>query len=183
MKKSMKYGVQNWEEISSEEAFRKYGRGIERKVFRLPSGKETDFYLNSGNDSIACLALTKDRQVILVKQFRPGPKKILLEIPGGGLNNGETPEQAMERELLEETGYKGKVQYLTSVLPTAYATYEKNALIATECEKVAEPKPEDNGEEVEVVLMSLDEFRAYIRTGQMTDVEISYLCLDHLGLL
>lgn len=179
----MKYGVKDWEEISREEVFKKYRRGIEKKVFRLPSGKEADFYLNSGGDSIACLALTKDNQVILVKQFRPGPNKILLEIPGGGFEENETPEQAMKRELLEETGYKGSVKFVTSVLPTAYATYRKNALIATDCEKIAEPKLEDNGEELEVVLMSIDEFRAHIRTGQMTDVEISYLCLDQLGLL
>lgn len=175
--------VENWEEISQEKMLEKYGRGIEKKVFRLPGGKEADFYLNSGNDSVACLALTKERQVILVKQFRPGPKKILLELPGGGFHTGETPKQAMERELLEETGYRGEIQFLTNVLPTAYATYEKNALIATDCEKIAEPKLEDNGELVEAVLVSLDEFRNHIRTGQMTDVEIAYLGLDYLGLL
>ena len=179
----MSNGVENWEEVSREEMFKKYGRGIEKRTFRLPHGKEADFYLNSGHPSIACLALTKDKQVILVKQFRPGPGKILLELPGGGFQNTETPEQAMERELLEETGYQGKVQFVTSILPSAYSTYVKNALVATECEKIGEPVLEDNGEKVETVLMSLDEFRQHIRTGQMTDVEISYLCLDHLGLL
>ncbi len=175
--------IEKWEEISREKIFEKYGRGIEKKVFRLPHGKEADFYLNSGHSSIACLALTKEKRVILVKQFRPGPKKILLELPGGGMSDDETIEQAMERELLEETGYRGKVQFLTSILPSAYAVYEKNALIVLDCEKVAEPKLEDNGEELEVVLLSLDEFRKHIRTGQMSDVEISYLCLDHLDLL
>ncbi|MFZ2300137.1 MAG: NUDIX hydrolase [Candidatus Moraniibacteriota bacterium] len=175
--------VENWEEVSREEVFKKYGRGIEKRTFRLPHGREADFYLSSGHPSIACLALTKDRQVILVKQFRPGPGKILLELPGGGFQGTETTEQAMERELLEETGYRGRVQFVTDTLPSAYSTYIKNALVATDCEKVGEPQLEDNGESIEVVLMSLDEFRKHIRTGQMTDVEISYLCLDYLGLL
>lgn len=175
--------LENWMEISCEKIFEQYRRGIEKKVFRLPNGKETDFYLNSGNDSVACLALTREKEVILVRQFRPGPKKILLEIPGGGLNDGESPEEAAARELLEETGYRGEVRFLTKILPTAYATYEKHALVAVDCEKIAEPELEENGESVEVVLMSLEDFRNHIRTGQMTDVEISYLGLDSLGLL
>ncbi|OGI25824.1 MAG: hypothetical protein A3E38_02920 [Candidatus Moranbacteria bacterium RIFCSPHIGHO2_12_FULL_54_9] len=179
----MSDNVENWEEVSREEIFKKYDRGVEKRVYRLPNGKEADFYLKTGHDSVACLALTKDRKVILVKQFRPGPAKILLELPGGGFQGAETPEQAVERELLEETGYRGKVQFVASILPDAYSTYNKNALVVTDCEKVGEPKSEDNGESVEAVLLSLDEFREHIRTGQMTDVEISYLCLDYLNLL
>lgn len=179
----MTYGVQNWEEVSREEVFRKYGRGIEKRTYRLPQGTESDFYLSSGHPSICCLALTKENQVILAKQFRPGPAKILIEMPGGGMNGNETKEEAMTRELLEETGYQGKVEFVTEVIPSAYATYVKNFFVATECEKVSEPKAEDNGEELEVVLMSLDEFRDHIRTGQMTDIEGAYLCLDYLKLL
>ncbi len=179
----MSEDIGNWQELEREEMFKKYGRGIDRVRFRLPKGNESDFYLRSGHDSIACLALTKDERVILVKQFRPGPKKVLFEMPGGGLNPGESVKQAMERELLEETGYKGETQFLTSIIPDAYSQSLKNALIVLDCEKVAEPKLEDNGEEVEVVLLSLDEFRQHLRTGQLTDIEIGYLCLDQLGLL
>lgn len=175
--------VQNWEEISREEVFQKYGHGIEKRVYRLPHGEEADFYLNTGHDSVACLALTKDKNVILVKQFRPGPAKILFEIPGGGPNSGEDLKTAILRELLEETGYRGRLEFVVSVLPSAYATYTKSFFVVTECEKITEPKLEDNGEVVEPALLSLDAFRAHIRSGQMTDVEGAYLCLDHLKLL
>jgi len=175
--------IGEWEEVSREEVFKKYGRSIEKAVFRLPDGHEADFYLRNGQGSIACLALTKENQVILVRQFRPGPKRILLELPGGGVQPGESMEAAMARELLEETGYAGKVRFVTSVLPDAYAVFRKNALVATDCEKKAEPKLENNGEVVEAVLMSLEEFRVHLSSGQLTDVEIAYLGLDHLGLL
>ncbi len=89
----------------------------------------------------------------------------------------------MARELLEETGYVGEVRFVTSVLPDAYTVFRKNALVVTDCEKKAESKLEENGETVEAVLMSIKEFRAYLQTGQLTDVEIAYLGLDHLGLL
>ena len=173
--------VSAWDEVSCEEVFKQYGRGIEKKVFRLPGDKEADFYLNSGHDSIACVALTKDNQVILVKQFRPGPKRVLLELPGGGAGSGESLEEAMTRELLEETGYSGKVQYVTALYPSAYAMYRKHAFVVTECEKVAEPKLENNGETVTAVLMSMSEFRKHLRSGELTDVENGYLGLDFLG--
>ncbi|MDP3957016.1 MAG: NUDIX hydrolase [bacterium] len=175
--------VERWEELSREEVFQKYGRGIEKRVYRLPHGGEADFYLASGHDSIACLALTRDQKIILVRQFRPGPAQVLLEMPGGGALPEEGLQAAIERELLEETGYKGKAEFIGSVLPSAYATYQKNIFVITECEKVAEPKLEDNGEVVEAVLLPLDEFRALLRSGQMTDVELGYLALDHLNLL
>ena len=175
--------IENWEEISREEIFKKFGRGVEKRVYRLPNGREGEFYLRTGHSSVACLALTRDKQVILVRQFRPGPAKILLELPGGGMDAGETKEQAVTRELLEETGYQGSARFVTEILPDAYSTYTKNFFVVTDCEKIGEPQPEDNGEEVEVVLLDLEQFRVHIRTGRMTDIEGAYLCLDYLELL
>lgn len=175
--------LSNWQELEREELVKKYGRGMDRVRFRLPKGNEADFYLRSDHNSIACLALTQDQQVILAKQFRPGPQKVLLELPGGGLKPGESPEEAMARELLEETGYQGEVTFVTSIFPAAYAQFVKNALVVQNCVKVAEPKLEDNGEEMEVVLMSLEDFRKHLRTGELTDIEVGYLGLDYLGLL
>jgi len=172
-----------WEELSSEQVFNKYGRSVEKKIFRLPDGKETDFYLFGRCECIACVAMTEDKQIILVKQFRPGPKRMLLELPGGGLVVGESVEEAMARELLEETGYRGDISFVTNVIPDAYAMYTKNAFVATNCHKIAEPKLEDNGERVDVELMSLGEFRTHLRSGALSDVEIGYLGLDFLGLL
>lgn len=175
--------VKPWEELSREEIFAKYGRGVERRTYRLPRGREADFYLNTGHDPVCCLALTESKEVILVRQFRPGPGEMLLEMPGGGANEGEVLEESMMRELLEETGYRGKIEFVAEVLSSAYSTFRKRALVATDCVKVAEPKPEENGEELEVVLLSLSDFREHLRSGKLTDVEVGYLSLDHLGLL
>ena len=172
-----------WDEIKREPGQKLYGRSVDKVWFRLPDGKEIDFAVFSGGKSVACLALTKNQEVILARQFRPGPKKILNEIPGGGLKEGENPEEAMARELLEETGYQGKMELVTSLWHDAYSPRIKYALVATECEKIAEPQLEDNGESVEVVLMSLPEFRQHLQSGQLTDVEIGYLGLDYLKLL
>jgi ADP-ribose pyrophosphatase len=172
-----------WKIISSETVLQLYRGSVEKRRYELPHGKQVDFHIREGEGSVACLALTKEKQVILAKQYRPGPAKVLLEIPGGGLDPGENLAEAAARELLEETGYQGKVQYVASSVPSAYAAYLKHSFIAVDCVKVQEPMVETNGETIEVVLMSLPDFRKHLRSGQLTDVEIGYLGLDYLGLL
>lgn len=81
------------------------------------------------------LVLTKDKRVILVRQFRFDPNEILLELPGGGIKKGETPEQAGEQEFLEETGYKGNIKLVTETLDCAYSTMKRYCLVAVDCEK------------------------------------------------
>src|SRR5512138_1734078 len=51
-------------------------------------------------------ALTKSGEVVLVKQYRHGICEVLLEFPGGVIEDGEDPMAGAKRELLEETGYR-----------------------------------------------------------------------------
>jgi ADP-ribose pyrophosphatase len=174
--------IQKWEELSRELAFQKYSRKIEKVMFKLPDGKESDFYIKKEGPAAGVLAMTKDQKVILVKQFRPGPGEILAELPGGFVDLYESPEVTMERELMEETGYKGKVQLVTTCFDDAYSTMNRYCFVATECEKVGEPQAGEH-EFIELELVSLEDFRKLLRSGSMTDVEVGYLGLDFLSLL
>lgn len=174
--------VEEWKELSREIVFQKYNRKIEKVIYRLPGGKETDFYIRKESPVVCALALTKNNEIIIAKQFRPGPKEILLELPGGGIEANEAPEEAMERELLEETGYKGEVKLVTRSFDCGYSTRQRYCLVATDCEKVSEPK-NDESEPIEVVLLTLAEFRDLLKSGKMTDIEVAYLGLDYLKFL
>jgi ADP-ribose pyrophosphatase len=98
------------------------------------------------------------------------------------MESGETPEQAIERELLEETGYGGKAQFVGEILDDAYSTMHRLCFVATDCEKVADPK-NTSSEICETVLLTLPEFRQLLRSGQLSDIEVGYLGLDYLNLL
>lgn len=171
-----------WSELKRTEVFKKYSRRLESVDFRLPDGTVSDFIIDRRGPAACMLGLTEDNQVVLVRQFRPGPKKILTEMPGGFVDPGEDAAATASREFLEETGYAGDFQLIGTCLDDAYSTMIRYCYVARSCRKVAEPI-NTSTEQTEVKLVSLKEFRDMLRQGQMTDVEVGYICLDALNLL
>ena len=68
-------------------------------------GLEADFYVIENPDWVNVIALTGQREIVLIDQFRHGTGSIVTEIPGGMVDPNESPEAAARRELIEETGY------------------------------------------------------------------------------
>jgi ADP-ribose pyrophosphatase len=168
-----------WRRVGEWIVYERFRRVVSR-TFELPDGQEADFEVLDGPDTVAVLALTEDGKVVLVREFRPGPEDVILELPGGLVDEGQTPIEAARRELVEETGYEGTLVEVGTMLHDAYSTWLKHAFLASDCRKVAEPGED---EFTEPVLLSLPEFREHLRGGRLTDVEVGYRALDHLGLL
>lgn len=158
-----------------------YMRLLSRR-FVVPSGKESVWDLHHGGAAVAVLALTPERDVVLAREFRPGPMRELLEMPGGWVREGEIPIEVAARELCEETGYVGSVRVVGSTWMSANSTTEKFVAVATDCRRLAEQQL-DEDEFVEVQVVPIDEFRSLLRTGQLTDAACGYMALDALGML
>lgn len=61
--------------------------------------------------AVAVIAVTKDKKMILIKQFRKSAEKVMIEIPAGLVHKGERDIDGARRELIEETGYTaGKIK-------------------------------------------------------------------------
>lgn len=174
--------IKKWKELSRELVFEKYGRKVEKVVFKIQDGKKSDFYIKNEANVVCVLALTSDKKVILAKQYRPGPKKVLTELPGGAIDKGEKPEESIRRELLEETGYTGNFKFVTKTFSDGYSTRERYCFVATDCKKSKEIKNSDE-EFTESVLVSIEEFKKILRSGQITDTETGFLGLDYLNLI
>jgi len=170
-----------WEKIK-QEPFKTGYRKVIRKTFEMPDGKTADFDIKDEGPVVCVFALTPENNVLLVKQYRPGPEQIMLELPGGGIESNETPAQAAARELLEETGFAGDLKAVGTSLECAYSNMNRFNFVATDCRKIQDQKL-DATEFAEVVEMSLPDFRRHLQSGQLTDIEVGYLCLDFLGLL
>src|SRR5690349_8517515 len=79
---------------------------------------EAPFYSLRLPDYAAVLALTESGRILVVRQYRPAVEKHTLELPSGLVDPGETPGEAAERELLEETGYQaGSLEVLGPMDP------------------------------------------------------------------
>ena len=149
--------------------------------FELPDGSRRTYALTHVGRVVSVLALTQDHRVVLARQFRPGPDCVLDELPGGKVDEGETEEQAARRELAEETGYVAeKLIYLGQFYEGAYSTIRQHGYLALGCEKKATQKL-DPTEFIEVVLKSVPELVAQIRTGAATDCEVAWAGLVEAG--
>jgi ADP-ribose pyrophosphatase len=161
----------------------KYAAGYRRmlkKTFLLPDGTVADYDIKDEGRPVCVLALTPNLEVILAKQFRPGPEQVLLELPGGWVEDDEHPDQIIHQELLEETGYEGDFQFVGTNYHCAYSNAVRHNYIATNCQRVQAPAP---GEFIEAVTMPLQEFRVYLRSGRLTNVDCAYMGLEFLALL
>lgn len=71
----MKKEIEEWQEISRELIFEKFGRGVEKVIFRLPSGKNYDVYIKNEKPVVCILPITTDNKILLARQYCPGSKK------------------------------------------------------------------------------------------------------------
>jgi ADP-ribose pyrophosphatase len=158
-------------------------RTLKDVLYELPNGEKQLFSLKLEGKAAAVLALTTGGEVILARQYRPGPDRILDELPGGGPEPGETFAEAAARELLEETGYRaGTIVPLGRIFECAYSTVNREGFIALDCVRVQEPSL-DATEFAEPVLKSVSEFVEQLMRGECTDPEVGWMGLFHLGIL
>jgi ADP-ribose pyrophosphatase len=160
--------IKDWELIDSK-VDRDY------RVFRIKvdtsvsprTNKPGEFYVIDTNDWVNVIPLTEDGEVVMIKQYRHGSKKITLEIPGG-LVDDEHPEKAALRELLEETGYQGNgVTYLGATNPNPAIFNNLCHTYLVENVKKVSGKNLDDDEDIEVIHVPLTEVPGLIADGSI----------------
>ena len=133
------------------------------------TGKEHKFYVLESTPWVNVIALTEDDQVILVRQYRHGTKEVTLEIPGGLVENNDTPLVAAQKELREETGFEAAVwKELGFVHPNpAIQSNKCYFFLARGAHKVGDLDL-DEKEDIMVELRSLREIPDLIERGGIT---------------
>ncbi len=172
-----------WKRQEPTEVTKVGRRTIVTKTFELPGGEVLAFDTKDGENaaSVAVIALTKRKTVLVVNLFRAGPEKVMQEIPGGMVDAGEDPAKAVERELLEETRHKvGSTAYLGYCHYDAYTNGKRHYYLATDCEPSDEEQKLDVEEQLTVEEISIEQLIANAMQGRMTDPGAVLLGYDQL---
>lgn len=97
-----------WQTLSTEYLIRRPWLTARRDRVQLPDGRiHEEYYVLEYPEWVNVIAETADGHIVLERQYRHGNGRVATEIPAGCVEEGETPLQAAQRELWEETGYKG----------------------------------------------------------------------------
>lgn len=145
------------------------------------SDRKLRYYIKEEPEFAVVGAVTEAGEIVMVRQFRPGPKRFMLDLPGGMVEQGDSAVETARKELLEETGYAGDLTYVTSCYPMAYSTAKKHILLAKNCVKVAEAEVEANMI-AEPVLVSRQAFAELLQAGEVLDLDAMLLLAQALGI-
>lgn len=131
--------------------------------------REATFYRLQCNDWCNIIPVTANNEVVLIEQARHGISKVTLEIPGGIVDEGESPQDSAVRELLEETGYAPReVVSLGFAHPNpAIQSNRVHFFLALDCEKKQEPSF-DAHENVAARLVPVAELQSLVENGEIT---------------
>jgi len=149
------------------------GRAVNLRVdtVELPGGRQTTREIVEHEDCVAIVAVDDKDNVLLVKQYRKAVDKELLEIPAGGIDPGETPEDAVCREMREETGFlPRKVTRLGGFYSApGYSNEYLYLYLATDL--VSSPLEAEDTASISLVLVPVAQASGLIASGAIVDAK------------
>ena len=145
--------------------------GVER--VELPDGRTVDEFLwIRTRDFAMAVAVTPDGQVVLERSYKHGPRRVALALPAGYVEDAETPDQAVRRELREETGYTSEDWRLLGsfTVDGNYGVCTAHIFLARNARLAGKAAGSDDLEEIEVLTLPLADALAAVARGDVAQL-------------
>ena len=138
---------------------------------RLPNGKKSTREWIDHPGAVCLIPILDNGNILLIRQFRYGPREEFIEIPAGKIDKNEDPLKCGLRELEEETGYKSnKLTFLTNIHPAIGFSNEKMWMYLAEKLELSKKKL-DEDEFLELLPTPLNQAIEWVFSGKITDVK------------
>ncbi|MFC1918096.1 NUDIX hydrolase [Chloroflexota bacterium] len=171
------------ETISSEVIFT--GRAVNLRIDTVANagGNKTTREIVEHADVVAVVPVDEDGNILLVRQFRKPVEKELQEIPAGGIDPGETAEEAVRREMQEETGFlPGRIARIGGFYATpGYCTEYLSLYLASELTPSRLVAEDTEG--IQVIKIKPAQIPELIQTGRIEDAKSIVGLLTYLAIL
>lgn len=157
--------------LKSETIFAGKSFGVRRDELIEPTGVRTMREVVTHPGSVVVLPVLPDGRIVLVRQYRHAAGQYLWELVAGRMERGENPKQGAARELIEETGYRGKkFSVFLEVFPTPGFLEEKMFLLLAEGLTQGEAQPEED-EKLIAKAYTKKQLEEMIRTKKLHDAK------------
>ncbi len=145
---------------------------VERARIRFPDGHEAERIVVRHPGAVAIVALDEQGRWLLVRQYRHPAGRVLLEVPAGTLEPGESPERTAARELREETGYAAAELERIGGFYTAPGFCDEYIHLFLARGLTADPLPQDHDEYIDgPIAMAPAEVARAAATGEIEDAK------------
>lgn len=137
----------------------------------LPDGRQAIREIVEHEPVVAVVPVNDNGDLVLVRQYRLATGQVMLEIPAGGIDRGEEPEQAAQRELQEEIGYRATTlrRLAGFYVSPGFCTEYVHVFLATGL--IESPHPADEDEDIVIQRLGLSEAVALVESGKICDAK------------
>jgi ADP-ribose pyrophosphatase len=159
-----------WKTISTRPIYSNRWLSLREDVAQLPDGRTTIYGVVTCADCVGVLPFVDPDTVLLIQQYRYVARRVTWEMPTGGVHSGESTEEAAQRELAEEIGYRAGRLIPVSAYHTSKSIMDETAhlFIAEELVKLERP-PRDETEFIEVRPFPFREVLQMVLSGEIVD--------------
>ncbi len=165
-----KWSAIPWKTISTKPIYSNRWLSLREDVAELPDGRTTIYGVVTCGDCVGVLPFVDSDTVLLIQQYRYVARQVTWEMPTGGVHSGESTEEAAQRELAEEIGYRAGHLIPISAYHTSKSVMDETAhlYIGEGLVKLDRP-PRDETEFIEVRPFPFRDVLQMVLSGEIVD--------------